>query len=232
MEQSPAERYEIYTSDNPLPNPHPAPGRPAYVPENTGERSLSPPIFVRPLGPAVQLPRKPRSVMYKAKIHDLLIYASLIISALALILATRNGSTQGIVTKGKEMAEKTTELVHLVPQPGKTSQVRLDPSCPDTGVMLTSHLDYVSLINQRLSSISSSLPIRLSKLQTPLFRDSLPTSTRTVDRQTRPSSRHWRFKNSSGRSSTKTPKSTGSRSQTSGSSKGSSPKTSWPNERP
>lgn len=128
MEQAGTERYETYVGDPPA--AHPASLRPAYVPspqphQTQEERSLSPPIFVRPLGPAIPLPRKPRSVMYKAKIHDLLIYASLIISALALILATRKnaGTGQGLVAKGKELVEKTTDLVHVVPQPTSAQQV-------------------------------------------------------------------------------------------------------------
>jgi hypothetical protein len=127
MEQAGTERYETYVGDPP--SAHPASLRPAYVPSpqhhpTQEERSLSPPIFVRPLGPAIPLPRKPRSVMYKAKIHDLLIYASLIISALALILATRKnaGTGQGLVAKGKELVEKTTDLVHVVPQPTSPQQ--------------------------------------------------------------------------------------------------------------
>lgn len=121
MEQTGTERYEIYPTEN-LPNPHPEPVRSSYHPETLGERALSPPIFVRPLGPAVQLPRKPRSIMYKAKAHDLLIYASLIISALALILATRNGR-QDVGQKGKEMIRKTSEIVQMLPQPGSEQQV-------------------------------------------------------------------------------------------------------------
>lgn len=60
--------------------------------------------------------------MYKAKAHDLLIYASLIISALALILATRNGR-QDVGQKGKEMIRKTSEIVQMLPQPGSEQQV-------------------------------------------------------------------------------------------------------------
>jgi hypothetical protein len=134
MEPTGTERYETYVGDTDT--PHPASFRPAYVAspqpyQAQEERSLSPPIFVRPLGPAIPLPRKPRSVMYKAKIHDLLIYASLIISALALILATKkngNGAGAGIVDKGKKMVEKTTELVHVVPQPTSAQQVNRECS--------------------------------------------------------------------------------------------------------
>lgn len=43
--------------------------------------------------------KTPRAVMYKGKLHDFLIYASLLISALALILATRKSKTVGLEGK-------------------------------------------------------------------------------------------------------------------------------------
>jgi hypothetical protein len=54
--------------------------------------------------------------MYKARIHDFLIYASLIISVVALVMANRSSGAGNMVAKAKGVAKKVKDLVQ-VPQP-------------------------------------------------------------------------------------------------------------------
>ena len=93
---------------------HPASLRPGYVLEATPPRPwVSTPS---PVPVDIVQPIRNRSIMYKAKIHDFLIYASLIISVVALVMANRNSVGGNGVTKAEGVAEKVKDLVQ-VPQP-------------------------------------------------------------------------------------------------------------------
>ena len=106
METSEGERVFGYETGAKL--AHPASLRPGYILEATAPRawvstpSSAPNDIVQPI--------RTRSIMYKARIHDFLIYASSIISVVALVMANRSsgGGTAdagGTAEKGKDLAQ-------------------------------------------------------------------------------------------------------------------------------
>jgi len=106
METSEHER--VYGNDTGAKPAHPASLRPGYILEATPPRA-----WVSTPSPApnnVAQPTRTRSVMYKARIHDFLIYASLIISVVALVMANRSsgggdGSAEGVAEKVKDLVQ-------------------------------------------------------------------------------------------------------------------------------